>query len=90
MKDAVIRTVLDRHWLAADANDFSTEHEIYHEDAVLEYPQSRERICGRQKNQASREVQPNSKRFTIRRIVGHGDIWISEFILSYDGWPHIP
>ena len=40
MKDAVIRTVLDRHWLAADANDFSTEHEIYHEDAVLEYPQS--------------------------------------------------
>jgi ketosteroid isomerase-like protein len=87
MKDAVIRAKLERHWLAADANDFSTEHEIYDEDAVLEYPQSRERICGRQKIQASRQAQPNSKRFTIRRIVGRGDIWISEFILSYDGRP---
>jgi hypothetical protein len=87
MKDAVIRANLDRHWLAADANDFSIEHEIYHEDAVLEYPQSRERICGRQRIQASREAQPNSKRFAIRRILGHGDIWISEFILTYDGRP---
>jgi hypothetical protein len=87
MKDAVIRAILDRHWLAADTNDFSTEHDIYHEDAVLEYPQSRERICGRQSIRTSREAQPNSKRFKIRRILGHGDIWISEFILSYDGRP---
>jgi hypothetical protein len=87
MKDAIIRANLECHWLAADANDFSAEHEIYHEDAVLEYPQSRERICGRQNIQASREAQPNSKRFTIRRILGHGNIWISEFILSYDGRP---
>ena len=87
MKDAIIRANLERHWLAADANDFSTEHEIYHEDAVLEYPQSRERIRGRQRILASRQAQPNNKRFTIRRIIGHGDIWISEFILSYDSRP---
>ena len=34
-----IRAALDQHWAASDANDFETEHRIYHEDAVLEYPQ---------------------------------------------------
>jgi hypothetical protein len=32
-------------------------------------------------------VQPNEKRFSVRRIVGNGDLWITEFILSYDGIP---
>ena len=46
-EDQTIRAALDRHWAASDANDFETEHEIYHDDAVLEYPQSGERIRGR-------------------------------------------
>jgi hypothetical protein len=87
LDDAGIRALLDSHWRASDANDFYAEHEIYHEDAVLEYPQSRERIRGRQKIRESREAQPNRKRFSVSRILGHGDIWTSEFILSYDGQP---
>jgi hypothetical protein len=87
MDDVDMRALIDRHWVAADANDFVSEHEIYHEDAVLEYPQSRERFRGRRKIQASREAQPNKKRFSVRRILGHGDIWISEFILTYDDQP---
>jgi ketosteroid isomerase-like protein len=43
-EDRNIRAALDRHWAASDANDFEAEHEIYHDDAVLEYPQSGERI----------------------------------------------
>ena len=39
-RDQAIRAELDQHWAASDANDFATEHRIYHEDAVLEYPQS--------------------------------------------------
>ena len=61
-----IRAALDRHWAASDADDFETEHEIYREDAVLEYPQSGERIRGRRNIQASRTVQPNKKRFTVQ------------------------
>ncbi|MBV9537682.1 MAG: nuclear transport factor 2 family protein [Acidisphaera sp.] len=57
-----IREALDRHWAAADANDFDGEHDIYREDAVLEYPQSGERISGRRNIQASRVAQPNAKR----------------------------
>ena len=45
-RDQEIRAALDQHWAASDANDFETEHLIYHEDAVLEYPQSGERTRG--------------------------------------------
>jgi hypothetical protein len=87
MGTSEIHAALDRHWAAADANDFDGEHEIYREDAVLEYPQSGERIRGRANIQASRRLQPNAKRFTVRRIVGSGDVWVTEFILTYDGVP---
>jgi hypothetical protein len=87
MHDADIRAALDRHWAASDASDFETEHEIYREDAVLDYPQSRERIRGRRNIQSSRAAQPNRKRFTVRRIVGAADLWVTEYVLSYDGAP---
>ena len=38
MEDREIRAALDHHWAASDANDFEAEHQIYREDAVLEYP----------------------------------------------------
>ena len=87
MRDQQIRAALDEHWKASDANDFETEHRIYHEDAVLEYPQSGERIHGRRNIQITRSIQPNQKRFTVQRIIGAGDLWITEFILSYDAKP---
>src|SRR5437660_979781 len=80
-------TLLLRHWTASDTNDFATEHEIYRFDAVLEYPQSGERIRGRANIQASRAAQPNAKRFNVRRMLGGGDLWISELVLTYDGQP---
>lgn len=87
MDDRTVRAALERHWAASDANDFAAEHEIYREDAVLDYPQSGERIRGRRNIRESRFVQPNKKRFTVRRIIGGGDLWITEFVLAYDGVP---
>jgi hypothetical protein len=87
MNESEIREALNRHWAASDANEFEVEHDIYREDAVLEYPQSGERIRGRHNIQASRTAQPNFKRFTVRRIVGSGDLWVTEFILTYDAVP---
>jgi hypothetical protein len=86
-RDREIRAALDQHWAASDANDFETEHLIYHEDAVLEYPQSGERTRGRCNIQGQRASQPNKKRFTIRRIIGGGDLWVTEFVLTYDDKP---
>lgn len=87
MRDEKIRAALDRHWAASDANDFETEHDIYREDAVLEYPQSGERIRSRRYIQVTRANQPSKKRFAVRRIIGSGDLWITEYILTYDGKP---
>src|SRR4249920_901816 len=87
MDENEIREALNRHWAAWEANDFDAEPDIYREDALFEYPQSGERIRGRHNIQASRVAQPNSKRFRVRRIVGKGDLWVTEFILAYDGQP---
>jgi hypothetical protein len=65
VRDQQIRAALDQHWAASDANDFETEHLIYHEDAFLDYPQSGERTRGRSNIQNQRAGQPNKKRFTI-------------------------
>jgi SnoaL-like domain len=86
-RDQEIRAVLNQHWAASDANDFETEHLIYHDDAVLEYPQSGERTRGRRNIQGQRASQPNKKRFSIRRIIGGGDLWVTELILTSDGKP---
>ncbi len=54
---------------------------------MLEYPRSGERTRGRCNIQKQRASQPSKKRFTVRRIIGGGDLWTTEFILTYDGKP---
>ena len=87
MRDQEIREVLNQHWSASNSGDFATEHDIYLDDAILDYPQSRERILGRYNIQLTRTLQPNKKRFVVHRIMGSGDLWITEFVLTYDDQP---
>ncbi len=54
---------------------------------MLDYPQSGERIHGRRNIQQSRFLQPNKKRFSVRRMIGTGEFWITELILAYDDVP---
>ena len=46
----------------------------------------RGRPC-KSKIELSRAAQPNRKRFTVRRIIGAGDLWVTEYVLTYDGQP---
>jgi hypothetical protein len=87
MRDQEIREALNQHWAASDSGDFATEHDIYQENAVLDYPQSRERIVGRHNIQITRTLQPANKRFVVHRIMGSGDLWVSELVLTYDNQP---
>jgi hypothetical protein len=87
MRDRDLGAALQRHWAAADSCDFAAEHEIYEDDAVLEYPQSGERIRGRHAIQESRRAQPSKKRFTVRGLQGSGSLWVSELVVTYDGQP---
>ena len=83
MEDQGNRAALDRHWAASTAGDDDVEDEIYHDDAVLEYPQSGERIRGRSAIRTTRGLLPN-KRFRIRRVLGRGDFWVTEYVITYD------
>ncbi|HEY9390720.1 MAG TPA: nuclear transport factor 2 family protein [Mycobacteriales bacterium] len=81
------RAALERHWAASVAGDVEAEHEIYHDDVVVEYPQSGERIRGRDNIQALRAHHPSRLEFSIRRISGEGDLWVTEYVSGYDHSP---
>jgi hypothetical protein len=87
-QDDQVREALDRHWRASAAGDADAEHDIYDADAICEYPQSGERILGRRNLQALRSHHPGKPSgFTVRRIVGKGDLWITEYTITYQGRP---
>ena len=86
MGDREIGAALQRHWTASAAGNQDAEHEIYHDDAIVEYPQSGERIRGRHNVQALRSQHPaRPSGFVVRRIVGGGDLWVTEYVITYDG-----
>jgi len=88
MENQQIRVALDKHWAASAAGDLETEHDIYDDDVVVEYPQSGERIISRHNIQALRGHHPSKPAgFTIRRIIGNGDLWITEYVIVYDKRP---
>ena len=82
-----IRARIEQHWQASEREDIALEHAIYAEDAVLDYPQSGERFTGRATIQAQRGGHPAQRHFTVRRILGGGDLWVSECVITYDGVP---
>jgi hypothetical protein len=88
MDDQVTRAALERHWAASAEGNQEAEHEIYHDNVVVEYPQSGERIRGRQNVQALRSHHPaQPSGFVVRRIVGAGRLWVTEYVISYEGRP---
>ena len=86
-RDARTRARLEQHWQASERGDIETEHAIYAADAILDYPQSGERFRGRSKIRAQRGGHPAERHFTILRILGGGDLWVSECVITYDGVP---
>jgi ketosteroid isomerase-like protein len=86
MQEELIREALDAHWQASAAGDAEAEHDIYADDAICDYPQSGERILGRKNLQALRSHHPGKPSgFKVRRIVGKGDLWVTEYEINYQG-----
>jgi hypothetical protein len=79
-----IRAALNMHWRASAAGDADAEHDIYDDDAICDYPQSGERIVGRSNLQALRSHHPGKPSgFKVKRILGKGDLWITEYTITY-------
>src|ERR1700728_3810882 len=86
-RDAGTRAQIEQHWRASDRGDTATENAIYAAEAILDYPQSGERFRGRPNIQAQRSGHPAVRHFTLLRIRGGGDLWVSEVVITYDGAP---
>jgi hypothetical protein len=85
--DSRIMAALEEHWRASECGDTEAEQAIYAADAILDYPQSGERFRGRATISAQRGGHPASRHFTLLRIVGSRNLWVSECIITYDGVP---
>ena len=86
MDEAAVRELFARHWEFA-AHDQDIAHEMYHDDAILEFPQSGERFDGVHNFREWRRMYPAVLAFRIREIRGDGDLWVAENSISYDGGP---
>src|SRR5258707_14427565 len=88
VQEEQIRVALNRHWHASAAGDANTEHYIYDDDAICDYPKSGERILGRSNLQALRNHHPgNPSGIAVNRIVANGNLWITEYTIIYQVRP---
>ena len=81
------RAAIEEHWRASEAGDVVAEHAMYATDAILDYPQSGERFRGRRRIAAQRGGHPADRHFTVARITGVENLWVSECTITYDGAP---
>src|ERR1700709_1938938 len=88
MQEEQLREALNRHWQGTADGERNAEHDIYHEDAICDYPQSGERILGRSNLQALRTHHPGKPAgFNVKRILGKGDLWITEYTIICQAKP---
>jgi hypothetical protein len=78
--------IVRRYYEYAGA-DVDRAHEIYHDDAVLEFPQSGERFEGVANFTEWRRRYPAEVSFRVRRITTRQDLAVVEVDVSYDGGP---
>jgi hypothetical protein len=86
MDDAERRAQIRRYWeMTASDQEQDITHQIYHDDAVLEFPQSGERFDGVANFKEWRSQYPASVTLEMRDLRGQGDLWVVEGSISYDG-----
>jgi hypothetical protein len=90
-----IPTAVNAHWHAPAIGDANAEHDIYHDDAICDYPQSGERILGRSNLQPCGVIIPATR--PASRSAGfseNGNLWITEYTITYQhaliGGPLVP
>jgi ketosteroid isomerase-like protein len=77
------RSIVERLWQLFDAQDFEAAGELLHDDFICEWPQSRERIRGRENYVAINQNYPGTWSISIRRLIVEDDQAASEVVLRY-------
>ena len=86
MDAATVRGMLEQHFEYA-RSDPDRAHEMYHDDAVLEFPQSGERFVGVETFREWRSNYPASTTVEFREVRGSDDLWVVELSIRYDQGP---
>ena len=86
MDAATVKAMLEQHFENA-RSDPELAHAMYHEDAVLEFPQSGERFVGVENFREWRSNYPASTTFEFREVRGRDDLWVVELSVRYDDGP---
>jgi hypothetical protein len=86
MDEATVKAMLLQHFEYAES-DPDRAHEMYHQDAVLEFPQSGERFVGVENFRAWRSTYPTNTTVEFREIRGRDDLWVAEISIRYDQGP---
>jgi len=85
--DDARRAFMERFFESIGTDGYHSTY--YHDDAVVEFPQSGERFEGVENFRAWREQYPADVAFRTRRLTGSGDVWVGECWVSYDGGPEM-
>jgi hypothetical protein len=83
MDENAVRALITEHF-DASTDDIARASEIYADDAVLEFPQGRERIRGKADIVAFRSAYPARVTFEMHRTIGRLDLWVNEYTIRYD------
>ena len=86
MDEATVRAMLLQHF-ENSGTDPDLAHEMYHDEAVLEFPQSGERFVGVENFREWRRAYPAAVAYDLREVRGRDDLWVAEVSLSYDRGP---
>src|SRR5438309_9881301 len=79
------RKVIEKAQKSMEAGDYRGLEDLMHEDVVQEWPQSGERIRGKQNIKAINDAYPGMPDAKLRRITLGGDVVVAEMLLNYGG-----
>ena len=85
MTEAANRETVERVIEALNTRDLDLFHAQFHEDSVMEYPQSGERIVGGENRRGVYGAFPGLPKVSPRRLRASGDLVVAEADLDYGG-----
>ena len=83
MDEATARALIEDHFEWAGKDEVRAS-EIYADDAVIEFPQSGERLRGKANIIAFRTAYPADVTFEMHRIIGCDHLWVNEYTIRYN------
>lgn len=88
MESTAAHKMINRLLDGVDRGDISVMDEVFHNDAVMEWPASRELVVGAANRRAVYSHMPALPKVSNRHVYGSGDLWVAEVTLTYDTKPY--